>query len=192
MKISKNSNPKNMFIQKVRLNRIFRNITRIIAQVNAAARTRILDLRTRKERPMKKIILILLPMIVFNLAMADENAPVNFHKDKHLGQYNFTIKTTEGGRSDVPVNLKICFVAGGKMDQSALGKFEEGCVGKKLKDTQAELEYLVECNGKPRVNIAWRRLSETDFSNTSKVGETSIESTYRYMGPSCDSDAVKQ
>lgn len=107
---------------------------------------------------MKKIFLTLLLTISFNYASADENTPVNFHKDKHLGQYNFTIKTTYGGRADVPVNLKICFVAGGKMDQSALGKFEEGCVGKKLRDTQTELEYFVECNGKPRVSIAWRRL----------------------------------
>lgn len=139
---------------------------------------------------MKKLIFILLQTFIFYQAHAGENTPTNFHQDKRPGQYNFNMETIENGKS-TNVDLKICLVAGGMIDR-APGKFEPGCTGKKLTDTSTELAYLVECTGMPPLNITWKRLSETDFLNISKLGQMVIVSKYRYVGTHCDSDAIRK
>lgn len=90
------------------------------------------------------------------------------------------------------VDQKICFVSGGLLDQKSKGNFDAGCVGKKLKDTQTELEYLVSCSGRSDMRMSWKRLSATDFTYTSKDDQLEIEATYKYVGEKCDADAIRK
>lgn len=140
---------------------------------------------------MKKLFLVLTALTVFNFAFADENTPINFHTDHRKGQVNVSIKMiSSGGASNF--DQKICFIPGGLRDNSTLDKFEPGCSAKKLEDSTTDLEYLVTCSGRPDTTMHWTRISENEFSFSSKSSQSEITSTYKYVGINCDSDAVRK
>lgn len=140
---------------------------------------------------MTKMVLALLFLISYNRALADENMAVNFHQDQRVGQFDVKIKLTSSG-DIIQFSQKICFVTAGARDQRVEDKLELGCRAKKIKDTDSELEYLVICSGKTDAQMLWRRISENEFSFSLKSSYSEIESTYKYNGSVCDSDAVKK
>ena len=140
---------------------------------------------------MKKILLVLTALTALNIAFADENTPVNFHKDQRLAQFNVSIKMTDGG-TVTTFDQKICFVQGGLRDRPIDEKFDQGCSVKKIKDSDTDLEYLVTCSGKPDTTMHWFRISVNEFSFLSKSSQSEVTSTYKYVGINCDSDAIRK
>ncbi len=140
---------------------------------------------------MRKLFLVLTTLTAFNFALADENTPVNFHKDQRKGQVNVSIEMNSSGVV-TSFDQKICFIQGGLRDSTAPEKFEAGCRAKKTKDSSTDLEYLVMCLDRPDTRMRWIRLSENEFSFTSKSTETEVKSTYKYAEINCDSDAVRK
>ena len=189
MKNLKNLNPKNTENLKLSQRTILGGITSITVRMNATESVNFKDLTKQKRKAnMKTILLALITLINVNYASADENAPVNFHLENRLGQMNVTTRYSGGDLPATP-DLKICIVT---VNDSAFGKYAQGCSIKKLKDTATELQYSVSCNGNSEVNVLWTKLSETSYSSTSKIGPVTQVTLYKYVGPTCDSDAVKQ
>lgn len=145
----------------------------------------------KPENFMKQSFLALISVVTFNLALADENAPVNFRSDQRAGQVNTNIKMSMHG-SVTQFDQKICFVTGGLRDQKIGGKFEPGCTGKKLTDTLDTLEYQVICTGHSDLDMKWQRISDHEISYVAKSRDLEIASTIKYMGETCDADAVKK
>ena len=189
MKNLKNLNLKNTENLKLSLRTILEGITSITVRMNATESAKFKD-RTEQKRKakMKTILLALITIINFNYASADENAPVNFHIDKVPGQYTFKVNTRNGDQT-TSAELKVCKAVSSWNDQGTTNK---DCLSHKTKDTEIDVEYLVNCVGKPPVNILCTRYSNTDYSCTSKVEQTVTAFTYKYIGPNCDSDAIKQ
>ncbi len=140
---------------------------------------------------MKKTLFTLISALALNFAQADENTPVNFHPDQRVGQFNANMKIVSSDET-TKLDQKICFVPGGMRDKKSPGKFEDGCTGKKLKDTSTELEYLVSCPGRSEIHMTWTRFSTNDFAFTSKDSQLEIETTYKYVGENCDADAIRK
>ncbi len=143
------------------------------------------------ENFMKKILLALTVLTAFNFALADENTAVYFQRDQRLGQFNMSFKMVING-SITQFEQKICFVSDRLQDEPYYGKLEPGCTAKKLKDSPTDLEYLVTCVGKPDTNMHWIRISQNEFTFVSKSNESEITSTYRYVGTTCDADAIRK
>ena len=140
---------------------------------------------------MKKLFLVLATLTAFNIALADENTPVNFQTDQRKGQVNVSIKMISGGVV-TRFDQKICFIQNGLRDKPISNNFDSDCSTKKIKDTVADLEYLVTCTAKPDIHMHWTRISDNEFSFQSKSIFSEVISTYKYVGINCDSDVVRK
>lgn len=116
---------------------------------------------------MRRLLLVFISVVAIESAWADEKKPVNFHADRKVGQYNANLKISDETEA---TTYKICFVTGGLFDEKTQGNFEPGCSGKKIKDTSTELDYEVVCEGRPQLNMSWRRLSKLILHLALKLG----------------------
>ena len=140
---------------------------------------------------MKKIFLILISMTSFSYALADDDKVVYFQRDQRLGQFNMSVRVVANG--DISqFDEKICFVSDRLQGDVANEKFEAGCKATKLKDSATDLEYLVICAGRPDTKMHWKRISQNEFTFLSKSSDSEITSTYKYVGTTCDSDAIRK
>lgn len=140
---------------------------------------------------MKKLFLVLSTLTAFNFVLADENTPVNFHTDQRKGQVNISIKMISGGVIN-RFDEKLCFIQDGLRENPISSNSDPDCSTKKIKDTVADLEYLVTCTAKPDIHMHWTRISANELSFQSKSIFSEVTSTYKYVGINCDSDAIRK